>query len=157
MVSHILHGHVSGKLQDVTLERPRVSSVRICERDFGLPSHATAQTKQPLNEALDQGRTQTDRECHPHTPHRALLLHRPTPTTGTFERRGVLIDSEHGTALLKSRMHVVDSSTHDAKTVIEYARGHDFLAFSDFSQTKKRQETMSSCHLQRWYALTRRP
>jgi hypothetical protein len=156
VLSHILHGHVSGEFQDVAVERPGVPPVRIGERDARLPRHATAQAMQPLNEALNQGRTQTDRESLPHTQYRPLLLHGSTPTTGTRKRRGVLVDPEHGTAFLKSRMDMVDSSPHDPKTVVEYARGHGFLAFSDLSQNQRTQEIMSSFSLQRWYALTRR-
>jgi hypothetical protein len=142
VVSHILHGHVSGKFQDVTLESPRVSPVRICKGDSCLSNYSTDQAKQSLNETLDQGWSQTYRECHPHASDRVLLLHCLTPTMGALECRGLLIDSEHCTTLLKSRVHVMDSPSHNPKTVIKYTRGHDFLAFPDFSQTK---ECRKSC------------
>ncbi len=137
VVSHISHGHVSGEFQDVTLERSGVSLARICERDPCLPSLSTTQAKESLNETLDQGEPQTHWECLPDAADLALFLHRSTPTMGTRKRRGVLIGSERGTALLKSRMHAMDSPSRSPETVIEYTRGHDFLAFSDFPQTKE--------------------
>jgi hypothetical protein len=157
MASHIPCGHVSGELQDVTLERPGVSPVRISKRDVHLSERSTAETTQSLHVPLDQRGTQTDRQSDPRAPDRPFLLHGSTPATGTLEHRWVLIDSENRPSPLESRMGMMNSPSHDAKTVIQYTRGHDFFAFSDLSQNQRTQEIMSSFPLQRWYAFTRRP
>jgi hypothetical protein len=148
---------VSGELQNVAVERPGVSPVRISKRDVHLSECSTDETTQSLHVPLDQRGTQTDRQSDPRAPDRPFLLHGSTPAMGTLERRWVLTDSENRPSLLESRMRMMDSPPHDAKTVIHYTRGHDFLAFSDFSQNQRTQEIMSSFYLQLWSALTRRP
>jgi hypothetical protein len=157
VVSHIPHGHVPAQLQHVPLESPRVSPIRVGKGDICLPKRPTDETPQSLNAPLDQGGTQTDGQRHPGTQDGTLLLHRSTPAMGTLKRRGVLINSENRPALLEPRVHMMDSPPHYPKTVIQYTRGHDLLAFSDFSNNQRMQEIMSSFHFQPWSALTRRP
>ncbi len=142
VVGNILDRRVPGKLKHVPLESPGVSPMRICKGNFHLPNHSTVQTKNSLNQQLDQGRTHTYGQRIPHAPDRAFLLHCSTSTMRTRKRCRILVDSENGAALLESRMYMMDSPSHNSKTVIQYTRGHDSLAFSDSSITK---ECRKSC------------
>jgi len=156
-MSHILHGHVPGELQNVAVERPGVSPVRGGKRDVYLSERSTGETTQSLHVPLDQRGTQTDRQSDPRASDRPFLFHGSTPATGTLERRRVLIDSENRPSLLKARMGMMDSPPHDAETVIQYTGGHDFLAFSDLSQKPKNAGNLallSLATLVRTYAKT---
>ncbi len=91
----------------------------------------------PLNEPLDQGGSQSYRQSLPNASNRPFLPDVPTSAARAPETRWVLIDPEDRTAVRIARMHVPNSSSHNPKTVIESARGHDFLAFSDSFQTQE--------------------
>jgi hypothetical protein len=41
VVSHILHGHVATQFDHVAFKSPRMSAIRIGERDLDLPNHSS--------------------------------------------------------------------------------------------------------------------
>jgi hypothetical protein len=51
-----------------------------------------------------------------------------------------LADPKDSLSRLKTSMNVMDSPSRDTKTVVQYASGHAFLAFSDFSTNPKREK-----------------
>jgi hypothetical protein len=155
VMSHILYRHMPGKLKHISLEASRVSPIGICKRNLHLTNCPAGQTKQALNGPLNEGGTQTYGKRPPQARNRPFLLHVATPTMRTSVGRRVLLDSENRAAFLKPRTNIMDSPPNNPKTVIQYARGHGFLAFSDFFKHQM-QEIMSSFPFQLWYALTRR-
>jgi len=58
---------------------------------------------------------------------------------GTLKGRGVFSDPENRLSLLETAMDMMDASPGDPKTVIQYARGHAFPAFSDSLKNPRRQ------------------
>jgi phosphatidylethanolamine/phosphatidyl-N-methylethanolamine N-methyltransferase len=141
VVSHILHAHVPGKLENIALESSRVSPIGVSKGNSHLPDQPTRKTPQSRNVPFDVSRPQPYRECIPHAADRPFPLHCSAPTIGAHQRRGILIDVENRAPFLESRPHMMDSPSHNPKTVVEYTRGHDFLAFSDFAKTKERRKS----------------
>jgi len=139
MASDIRHGHVFREFQDIPLKALGVSPVRVGKLDLYLPSHPTGQAVYPLNGKLDNGRSKTNGKRYEPAKHGSLPLHLPAPTKGTLKGRGVFSDSENRFSLLETTMDMMDAASGDPKTVIQYARGHAFSAFSDSLKNPRKQ------------------
>ena len=143
MTSHVRHGHVSGEFQHVSLEAFRVSPARFGKADRYLSSQPTSQTEHPLDRKFDDRWSESNGE-RPEPPKNRPFLHDlSTPTSRTPEGRWILTNPKNRLSLLEASMNIVDSTSCNPETVVQYPCGHDFLAFSDFFQIPKKAESMS--------------
>src|SRR5208283_3341456 len=174
MTSHMRHGHVLRQLQDVSLKPLRASAIRLGKPDLYLPSDPAGQAEHSLDGELDNRRSQTNGKGHEPAKHSPFLHDLPTPTSRTLKGTGVLTNSKDGPSFLETSVNMMHTPSCDPETVIDYARGHDFLVFSDFSNYPRSQKScpfslfnqgtllreepqiMSFFTFQSRYALTRR-
>ena len=119
MASHILHGHVFGEVQHITLKALGVPAIRFGKADLHLPSYPTNQTKHPLYGKLDDRRSQSDRKSHESPKDRPLLPNLSTPTSGTRQGCRVLTDTKNCPPLIESGVDMVNPPSRDSKTVIQ--------------------------------------
>ena len=139
MASYICHGHVPRQFQYVPLKALGVSPVRVGKSDLYLSNHPTSQAKNPLNGKLDNRLSQTNRKRHEPPKHCSLLPDLSTPARGTFKSCWILTNPKDRPSLFKTSMNIMDSTPRHPKTVIEYPRGHAFLAFADSFKKPRRQ------------------
>jgi hypothetical protein len=131
MVGHIGHRHVPAQLLHVPLEPLGVSPIRPGKADLHLTGDPTSQAEHPLNGKLDHGTPQTNGHRQESPQNRSLLLDVGAPAGGTAKAPWILTDLKDRPSLLETSMDVMHSAFRNAKTVVEYACGHAFLAFSD--------------------------
>src|SRR5208283_3679994 len=141
MTSHMRHGHVLRQLQDVSLKPLRASAIRLGKPDLYLPSDPAGQAEHSLDGELDNRRSQTNGKGHEPAKHSPFLHDLPTPTSRTLKGTGVLTNSKDGPSFLETSVNMMHTPSCDPETVIDYARGHDFLVFSDFSNYPRRQKS----------------
>ena len=98
-----------------------------------------ARQRNPLNGKLDNRLSQTNRKRHEPPKHCSLLPDLSTPARGTFKSCWILTNPKDRPSLFKTSMNIMDSTPRDPKTVIEYPRGHAFLAFADSFKKPRRQ------------------
>ena len=114
--------------------------IRLGKPDLYLSGHPKSQANHPLDWKLDNRRSQANGKRHETPNHRSLLLDLPTPTHGKLKSHRIWTNPENCPSFFKAAMYMMDSPSRDPKTVIQYARGHAFLAFSDFIEYPRRQK-----------------
>jgi len=135
--SHIRHGHVFREVQHIPLKALGIPAIRFGKADLHLPSQPANQTQHPLDGKLDDRRSQSDRKSHESPKDRSLLPNPSAPTGGTRKGCRVLTDPKDRPSLIESGPDMMNPTSRDSKTMIQYAGGHDFLAFSDSLQSQE--------------------
>lgn len=128
---HSLDGRMLQEFQDVPLESLCISFAFIGELDPHLADGITIRAQYPTNGKLKNSRSQTNGKRPEPPEYGSLFLDLMASASRTLIRPGILINPKSGPAFLKTGVNIPIPASRNTKTVIQYARGHDFLAFSD--------------------------